>query len=142
MTTDALAAPFNAAPTPFNADLAHRVLEAIEANPHHWNQRKWCTTTECGTAMCFAGWACHLEGWQLDPLTSYAVRHAPDGALLEAEPIPAVALRLLGLEDHVVLADMLFGATNDLKRLRMLVGVYAAAASLDGVNADELYEDD
>lgn len=135
MTTDTL-------PNPFNTALARRVLAAIEANPAQWNQRKWCAETGCGTAMCFAGWACHLEGWQLDPLTSYAVRHGPDGVLLEAEPIPAVALRLLGLEDHVVLADLLFGATNDLGRLRMLVGVYAGAETLGGINADDLYEDD
>lgn len=30
-----------------------RVLEAIEANPEHWNQNHW----HCGTSHCFAGFA-------------------------------------------------------------------------------------
>lgn len=45
-----------------NAELAYRVLDHIDADPETWNQEWWFTVTECGTAACFAGWACTLSG--------------------------------------------------------------------------------
>ena len=47
-------------PPTFDADLAYRVLDAIEANPERWDQREWRAATDCGTVMCFAGWTAHI----------------------------------------------------------------------------------
>ncbi len=45
-----------------NAELAYRVLDHIDANPDSWDQGLWLKRTDCGTAGCFAGWACMLAG--------------------------------------------------------------------------------
>lgn len=49
------------APKP-NAELAYRVLDHIDAHPKLWDQGQWVAKAECGTAACFAGWACLLSG--------------------------------------------------------------------------------
>lgn len=45
-----------------NAELAYRVLDQIDAHPELWRQDWWLTKADCGTAACFAGWACILSG--------------------------------------------------------------------------------
>jgi hypothetical protein len=45
-----------------NAELAHCVLDKIDAEPELWRQVWWLTKLDCGTAACFAGWACILSG--------------------------------------------------------------------------------
>lgn len=45
-----------------NAELAYRVLDQIDAHPELHRQRWWLTVADCGTAACFAGWACILSG--------------------------------------------------------------------------------
>jgi len=48
-----------------NAALAWRVLDHIDANPDQWDQEVWISRSPgCGTAACFAGWACLLSGDQ------------------------------------------------------------------------------
>lgn len=48
-----------------NAELAYRVLDHINAHPESWDQNVWVAQRpECGTAACFAGWACLLSGDQ------------------------------------------------------------------------------
>ena len=41
-----------------NIELLRKTLEAIKANPEHWDQGVW----RCSTGMCFAGWASQLAG--------------------------------------------------------------------------------
>lgn len=48
-----------------NMDKIYAVLDQIEADPEHWDQTNWSLVTECGTTMCFAGWACKMEGLTL-----------------------------------------------------------------------------
>lgn len=61
-----------------NIERIKKVVDAIEANADtrlrfdmaHWLAMTPETKDEsnlCGTSMCFAGWAVHLEGLQLDP---------------------------------------------------------------------------
>jgi hypothetical protein len=45
-----------------NAELAYAVLDHIDAHPEQWRQGWWLTKLDCGTAACFAGWACILSG--------------------------------------------------------------------------------
>lgn len=49
------------APKP-NAELAYRVLDAIDADPKSWDQGTWASRAGCGTSACFAGWTCILSG--------------------------------------------------------------------------------
>jgi hypothetical protein len=69
-----------------NIELVKKIKDAITAKPELWNQHKWAvvstdalgdkTLTEfdegegveltCGTAMCIAGWACHLSGEKIN----------------------------------------------------------------------------
>lgn len=109
MTTDT-----DTRPNPFNADLARRTLAAIEADPTHWNQTTWITTTECGTAYCFAGWAVRLHHGT--PPTHNT-------------PIQATAEDALGIDGY--LASPLFAPAATLAELRMMVADYAEAASME-----------
>lgn len=45
-----------------NAELAYRTLDHIDAHPEDHDQDVWIQKVECGTAGCFAGWACLLSG--------------------------------------------------------------------------------
>jgi hypothetical protein len=58
------------------AELAGRILDAIEANPGAFDMDAWYRNPAraellpdaepaCGTTMCIAGWAAHLTGWTL-----------------------------------------------------------------------------
>jgi hypothetical protein len=49
-----------------NLDLLRRVLRQIDDDPKSWNQSYWATKSDCGTAYCFAGWACVLSDNQID----------------------------------------------------------------------------
>jgi hypothetical protein len=88
-----------------NEDLIRRVVAAIEAQPHKWDQGQFvggaawngADPSECGTTFCFAGWALHLEN-----------RLAFDSAVglvaLDAHgkprPFDVAARDLLGLTEH------------------------------------------
>lgn len=59
-----------------NAELAYRVLDHIDAHPEQWDQSHWwsdraeiwpggAAVPTCGTSGCFAGWAVHLSGEQV-----------------------------------------------------------------------------
>lgn len=45
----------------FGQETAKWVLDAIEANPNLHDQGSWEEVTDCGTAMCVAGWAAFLH---------------------------------------------------------------------------------
>lgn len=47
-----------------NHELFVQVLAQIEREPQRWNQSLYVTS--CGTAHCFAGWACQLNGKSID----------------------------------------------------------------------------
>lgn len=110
------------APT-LNAKLAYRVLDHIDAHPEQWSQREWIyrpDAADCGTAGCFAGWACMLSGdqpmWNQGKQTErFAMEIAVDGV---CKPIRDRAVELLGIDEDE--DDLLFDACNtrgDLGRL-------------------------
>lgn len=53
------------------AAVAALVLAHITADPDTYDQRGWtrhhqAAAHPCGSAMCIAGWAAHLTGWDID----------------------------------------------------------------------------
>jgi hypothetical protein len=125
------------APKP-NAELAYRVLDHIDAHPETWMQDRWWVRDaeiwiegkdepDCGTAGCFAGWACTLSG-ETPRKTPYKVVAGPDD--LE---VPERAAQLLGFADwdaldyyHGEVADRpcdtwLFNSSNTRDALGRLV---------------------
>lgn len=101
-----------------NAALAYRILDHIDAHPKSWNQGWWFTVTECGTAACFAGWACTLSGDSpeiRDTGLYFSTVHTAEGRYADA---PVRAAELLGITHDQ--ADNLFADWNtrhDLGRL-------------------------
>jgi hypothetical protein len=104
-----------------NAALAYRVLDHIDAHPEQWRQNWWFTQRDCGTAACFAGWACVLSGDQprvtdADEVGEFSTVIRPDGALANVEDR---AEALLGLDGDK--AGALFYASNTRADLDLLV---------------------
>lgn len=103
-----------------NLDLLDRVMDHIDQHPEEWKQSYWITATTCGTAACFAGHACLMEGWQLFPVSRFGSYRfemvAKDGAVNDVRD---VAVALLGLDEKQ--AERLFGATNTLDDLHSMV---------------------
>ncbi len=66
---------------------------------------------QCGTTMCYAGWACHIAGY---PMTMGRQAVDADG---NSRPISDVAQELLGLSSAE--ADELFAATAAYSPLAM-----------------------
>ena len=99
-----------------NTPLLERVLGEIKARPELHDQSGFFTPTECGTAMCFAGWACHLSGLeQVQPGTycsAVMTPHGVDGAGSAAR----VALGLTGVQ-----AGILFSPANTVSMLEEMV---------------------
>jgi hypothetical protein len=105
-----------------NAELAYRVLDHIDAHPEQWNQGLWVTKVECGTAACFAGWACLLSGEKPDSDELLGV------LLRSGMPIPDRAEQLLrasrfvtSLVDGEWEDEDLFGEYNTREDLGRLV---------------------
>jgi hypothetical protein len=100
-----------------NVELLEQVMQYIEDRPAQHDQGIWLD--ECGTAACFAGWACLLSGWQVGASWDYGspLVMSPD-ALVE-KVVPEVAIELLGIgtED----AGVLFNGCNSLPMLRLMV---------------------
>lgn len=123
----------------FNKDLAYQILAKIELIPEEWDQGDYIrprheiksgfrTANICGTAKCFAGWACILtpgykeviEVDQDDPEYSYAYIAGPDGLSID---IHDTAERLLGLTEYQ--SGELFDGGNTMADLRRLIAEYA-----------------
>lgn len=105
-----------------NTALLERTMRHVTDHPEVHDQRVWMN--ECGTAGCFAGWACLLSGWQVMPYTI-------DGWVTDGdseELVATVAARLLGLSEWE--ADMLFDPRNSRDVLALMVK--------DLVNGDSL----
>lgn len=45
-----------------NVELLKRVRKHIDRHPDKWDQYTYRDVYECGTVMCFAGWAVQLSG--------------------------------------------------------------------------------
>jgi hypothetical protein len=98
-------------------------LRQIILHPELWNQKEWV----CGTAACFAGWAVHLQGIELDPTHGAATVALTEDQLAlfagtdvflypshtggRAASIPSAASHFLGLNDY---NHQFFVGTNTL----------------------------
>lgn len=104
-----------------NAELAHRVLDHIKADPESWDQASWYRKTHCGTVGCFAGWAVMLSGLKIEgPVYPVVVA---EGHPLDDVYVPVAAAQLLGLADDADDAEglELFHEGNTLADLEEMV---------------------
>lgn len=122
--------------TEFNAPLARKVLEHIEAHPETHDQGEW----RCSTGMCVAGWTAELDGavWARpanDPdghaifVRSGSRRPGDVGALIDGHPCVTVrehATGALGLDRYQ--ATVLFGAHNTAADCRRILEDIAGGA--------------
>lgn len=121
-----------------NAPELRRVLAHVEANQDRWHQGAWRIALadldgpedqpeRCGTAFCFAGWKCELDGvtWkQAIPTWSGGDAFGderdmivmPTGGVISAE---RYARKAFGLTREQ--ADLLFDPENELDDLRRIV---------------------
>jgi hypothetical protein len=100
-----------------NVALLEQVMTRIEDHPEQHDQTVW--VNECGTAACFAGWACLLSGWQsaISWDESRPIVMSPD--TLVEKLVPDVAIELLGIGNGD--AVTLFDAQNTRQMLRLMV---------------------
>ncbi|HZE33430.1 MAG TPA: hypothetical protein VE198_18555 [Actinoallomurus sp.] len=115
------------APTP-NAELAYRVLDAIDADPDSWDQGTWASRVGCRTSACFAGWACLLSGDN----PQFHIGEADTEHFMRGEErhyAPVRAAQLLGVPTEMVFdrtgstdGPLLFNACNTREDLGRLVG--------------------
>lgn len=93
-----------------NTELLEQVMQHITDHPEKHSQEEWF----CGTAACFAGWACLMSGWKQVEVDS--VRVTRPGVSSYAD---TVATAELGLEEHE--ANRLFDGANTRDMLRLMV---------------------
>lgn len=90
-----------------NRELIIQVRDFLKANPDKHDQQEWC-----GTRQCFAGWACHFEGWR--PLTAHERELMDD---IDFEQWPGMAdtcVKNAGcIEDVETLARQLLGLDQE-----------------------------
>lgn len=118
------------------AQAAASILAAIRAEPHRHDQEVWAygpvnralhvenggkpypipDADMCGTVMCVAGWASHLNGWRMHWGSGRVTR---DG---QASAAPIRAAQLLGLREGA--AEALFEATKwqAIRALELIAG--------------------
>lgn len=98
-----------------NRELCRRILDAIDAEPDAFDMNAWAWTPQvlegvdpeeadgavlvepgplnvCGTTMCLAGWAVHLEGWKI----TNDAKATKDGLV---QYVDVLAVDLLGIDD-------------------------------------------
>lgn len=90
---------------------ARRVLEAIEIHKDNFDMYHWVffegeldalepnADPECGTTLCVAGWAAHLDGWRIRRSDSLAEKNGI------VRPIANVGLQFLGLKSDDIFFD-------------------------------------
>jgi hypothetical protein len=101
-----------------NTPLLEEVLGNIEMHPEQHDQTWFFQATDCGTAMCFAGWTCDVAGYNPqwnEYLMSANVRLNDGPSLLAWD----VARGLLGLTQRE--ATILFAPCNTLDMLQHIV---------------------
>jgi hypothetical protein len=101
-----------------NKELLRETMDAILAKPEMHVQGAWATKTDCGTAYCFAGWACILSGREVDFTLSDSLSIETE-YLIGGDYIMDTARDLLGI-DHAS-AGVLFHATNTTSDLKHYV---------------------
>lgn len=99
-----------------NVELLQKTLDAIKANPQHWNQSHW----HCGTSHCFAGFAeliAHGLPIETDETVLLEDREFcnPGSGWLTSEH----ATKLLGISDDD--AETLFTSYRTLEELEEMV---------------------
>jgi hypothetical protein len=104
-----------------NAELLEQVMQFIVDNPERHRQTTWFRHDRCGTAACFAGWACMLSG----KTEEWMAEHFEWGPV---NGISLLAGDLLGLTDSE--QSYLFYQENTVPMLQLMVK--------DLVNGDEL----
>ena len=109
-----------------NVELLESVMRHIDDHPEQHDQRVWIN--ECGTAACFAGWACLLSGWQVGLSSDSYDNIVISSDTLTKRPTAIVAMELLGLSWETSLT--LFQGDNTREMLHLMVK--------DLVNGDEL----
>lgn len=103
-------------PNPDHAEIA-AIIGIAEANPDGWDQDAYAHRTDCGTAYCVAGWACHRRGWSMAWDTfGYANEIIKGNG--QTERIEIAAARILGLSDDQ--AEVLFAGYNSLDNLKRI----------------------
>lgn len=113
-----------------NVELLEATLKHITDHPEQHDQTSWARTDlACGTAACFAGWACELAGYQLDLGHNWDAYCFVNG---RREGIRETAQALLGLSNQE--ASTLFCGGNELIHLEMMVKDLVT----DGVMRDRL----
>lgn len=111
-----------------NLDRLKLLRETVIANPDRWEQRNWAKKTECGTTLCFAGWAATLKGeelfWGFPETMQEDIQYygfVITGTLANGRTISGVAKEWLGLDYDQ--ADKLFYSDqfNGLDHLNELI---------------------
>ncbi len=86
-----------------------------EGHPRHypdsWDQSSWIIIHKCGTAACFAGWACILNGIK------------PEEMAVNDNDVAPWATTILGLDYHQTGA--LFNGGNSLADIRSAINEIA-----------------
>lgn len=109
-----------------NKELAVKVLDKIKLDPREWDQEDYIRPDEyCGSAKCFAGWACILAGGYKEVIVSengdyYA--YIADTSTGYSIDIHDTAEKLLGLTENQ--SGELFDGGNTLADLERLVAEY------------------
>lgn len=100
-----------------NVPLLDSVMKKITEFPELHDQGSVFTETDCGTACCFAGWACVLSGYEpaMDATGSGREVKAPNGF----QPAFGLAQYLLGLNLDQALT--LFSPSNSRAVLDAMV---------------------
>lgn len=105
-----------------NVAKLEETLDYIRMNREQHNQRGWALKTECGTTMCFAGWAVVLAGYEFIWSGTPAIFSEPGATPVEVaeehaercivpgvdSPIRVYPLALLLLDLDTNQADALF----------------------------------
>jgi hypothetical protein len=107
-----------------NDELFIEVLAQIEREPERWDQGNWLKGLSCGTAGCFAGWACMLGSGQGEVTVGMG---ACDG-YYAGKLVPELAAQLLGIEKERLDSGNLFYSENTLDDL------YRHSAELTGLD--------
>lgn len=125
-----------------NVKLLREVLDYIKANPQKWNQDAWFKVSvdkqgepifnkvtlqfeevnSCNTALCFAGHAALMSGFDAPPRYDYEVWRGWGPGLPKGErmDVDQYATEVLGLSTNQ--ADVLFNGDNSLEDLERIVG--------------------
>lgn len=96
-----------------NKPLIMDTLKLIEENPGRWDQDAFSDKTDCGTTMCFGGWALALSGYTLDEQAHF---HTPHGHRMSWLRVEDTAQDLLGLSDDQVESIFYFFPDSELDK--------------------------